>query len=83
MTFAEMTRQKIRATHFFVERNKDAPPHRPDLFYRAVHWEKVSRGVRVKTFYSVDRDAALAKAERYDRTRRELLETWKARRQAA
>lgn len=79
MTYLEMTNSPTGTTFFFVEENRDRPPHMDDLTWRATHWEKVYRGVRSRVFYSCDRDAALAKAERYDTTRRELRESWKAK----
>lgn len=72
MTYLEMTNSPIGTMFFFVEENKDAPPHRDDLLFRATHWEKVHRAVRSKVFYSCDPGSALAKAERYDTTRREF-----------
>lgn len=76
MTLSEISRSPIGTTHYFVEQAGDVPAFRPDMEFRATHWERVSQGIRIRVFYSCDASAAYNKAAEYDRKRKELGQKW-------
>lgn len=77
MKLSELIDKPAGTMVYWAEARRERDPRRPELDYQAIHYERIAGGIRPKVFYAATYQAALEKAENYNRKRQEKQRQWR------